>query len=200
MLGLPLKIFNSNCKLFPLFTLYELSSLEKLSSFLVGTTNQIVLNNSKIKYDVIINLDTGKITFNEGTLPEKIIKSTKYEKTVFNSIYNKLKDGFKDENENWMVNMNLCELDFEGSDDYIRNEIKNYFYNFLINFSLAYQTISNHVMNNKKLSFEIVANTEKTSNNSEDEKDSEDSTNNGTNGNSNEKELSKNILNERENN
>jgi hypothetical protein len=192
MFGLPLKIFNDNCRLFPLFTLYELSGLEKQNSFLVGTTNQIVLNNSKIKYDAIINLDTGKIIFNESTLPEKIIKPTKYEKTIFTNIYNKLKENFKDENENWMVNMNMYELDFEGSDDYVRNEMKTYFYNFLMNFSLAFHTISNNNSNNKKLSFEIVANNDKNNNFSEDEKESEDANNSSVSSNPNEKELSNN--------
>ena len=189
MLGLPLKIFNSNCKLYPLFTLFDLTNLEKQNAFLVGTTNQIVLNNSKIKYDLVINLDTGKIIFNENTLPEKIIKPTKFEKNLFSTIHNKIKDNFKDENENWMVNMNLCELDFEGSDDYIRNEFKNYFYTFFINFSLAYHTINNTSTNHKKLNFEIVANDK---NNSDDEKEGRSSSiSDDGNNNQNEKELSK---------
>ena len=36
-----------------------------------------------------------------------------------------------------MINLNYYDPDFEGSDDYIRNEMKNYFYNFLIDVSLA---------------------------------------------------------------
>lgn len=156
----------------------------------MGTTNQIVLNNSKIKYDVVINLDTNKITFNELTLPEKMIKITKYEKTLFTSIYSKLKDNFKDENENWMVNMNLCDLDFEGSDDYIRNEFKNYFFRFLINFSLVYHTISNNNSNNKKLNFEIDAG-DKNHPISDDEKDVKNDFSDDNYSSNNEKEISK---------
>ena len=151
------------------------------------------MNNSKIKYDVIINLDTNKISFNELTLPEKLIKTSKYEKNLFTSIYNKLKDNFKEENENWMVNMNLCELDFEGSDDYIRNEFKNYFNNFLINFSLAYHTISNNNTNNKKLNFEIVAG-DKNNQNSDDEKETKNYLSDDNYASSNEKELSNHLL------
>jgi hypothetical protein len=62
---------------------------------------------------------------------------------IFNSIYNKIKNNFDDKNEKWMVNMNMYEPTFEGSDDFIRNEFKNYFYEFFINLSLSVQISNN---------------------------------------------------------
>jgi hypothetical protein len=105
----------------------------------------MVLNHNKIKYDCIVNIDTGKITFNSET-PEKILKTTKEEKVIYNNILNKIKSNFDDKNETWLVNMNLYEPVFEGSDDFIRNEFKSYFFDFLVNVSLAMQ-IANYTSN-----------------------------------------------------
>lgn len=142
MFGLPFKLFNKESKLYPLFTLFDFSDIENTKSFLIGTTNQLVLNHGKMKYDLTVNIDTGKIIMN-SEIPDKILKTTKEEKYIYNTIYNKIKDNFNDKEEDWMVNNNLYDPNFEGSDDYIRNEFKNYFYDFLINFSLSMQIINN---------------------------------------------------------
>lgn len=104
----------------------------------------MVLNHNKIKYDCIVNIDTGKITFSE--VPEKILKTTKEEKVIYNNIFNKIKSNFDEKNETWLINMNLYEPVFEGSDDFIRNEFKTYFFDFLVNVSLAMQ-IANYNLN-----------------------------------------------------
>ena len=141
---MPLRIFSKKIKLFPLFSLYHFSELETASSFLIGTTNQIVLGNNKLKFDAIINLDTHKIEIKDS-VNSSHIKISKVEKTIFNKIYDKIKDNFKEEKENWMINLNYYDPDFEGSDDYIRNEIKNYFYSFLLDISLSMEISSrNH--------------------------------------------------------
>ena len=137
MYGFPLRIFSKNIRLYPLFSLYHFSEIEKATSFLLGTTNQIVLGNNKLKFDAVINLDTHKITINDNNVNSACIKISKLEKNIFNKIYDKIKDNFKEEKENWMINLNYYDPDFEGSDDYIRNEIKNYFYNFFVDVSLS---------------------------------------------------------------
>jgi hypothetical protein len=142
MHGFPLKIFNKESLIFPLLTLFEFEKIEKIKSFIVGTTNQIIMNHNKIKYDLIINLDTNKINFN-NEIPEKIYKNTKDEKNLITEILGKLKDNYNDKEENWMVNMQKIESNFIGSDDYIRNLFKNYFFEMMINFSLTKQIIKN---------------------------------------------------------
>jgi hypothetical protein len=140
-LGLPLKVFNSEVKVFPLFTLFDFNMLDGLKGFLIGTTNQMILNHTKIKFDIAINLDTQKIMIS-NEIPEKILKITKNEKNLYSVIYNKMKDNYSVE-ENWLINMNYYDTIFEGSDDFIRNEFKNYFNEFIINFDLLIYLIKN---------------------------------------------------------
>lgn len=139
-LGFPLKLYHAESKIFPLFTLFEFSKIEKLKSFIIGTTNQIVLDNNKMKYDLIINLDTNKIIFSND-IPEKIFKNSKEEKHIITSVISKLKSNFNEKEEDWLVNMQNYDPNFEGSDDYIRNSFKNYFFNMVVDLSLAKQVI-----------------------------------------------------------
>jgi hypothetical protein len=141
-MGLPLKLYHAESKVFPLFTLFEFSKIEKIKSFLIGTTNQIVLDNNKIKYDLIINLDTNKIIFS-SEMPEKIYKNSKEEKHIISSVISKLKSNFNEKTEDWLVNMQDYDPNFEGSDDYIRNTFKNFFFNMVVDLSLAKQVVKN---------------------------------------------------------
>ena len=141
-MGFPLKLYHSESKIFPLFTLFEFAKIEKIKSFLIGTTNQIVLDNNKMKYDLIINIDTQKIIFSKD-IPDKIYKNSKEEKNIVNSIITKLKQNFDEKNETWMVNLHNHDPNFEGSDDYIRNTLRNYFFNLMIDLSLTKQLIKN---------------------------------------------------------
>jgi hypothetical protein len=135
----------------------------------------MVLNHNKIKYDCVVNIDTNKITIN-SSIHEKVLKITKEEKLIFTRIYNKLKSNYDDKNETWMVNMNMYEPVFEGSDDFIRNEFKAYFLDFFTNVSLSL-----HICNNSPelqvIPLNICENDEKLEASS-DEVDDEDSKNN----------------------
>jgi hypothetical protein len=175
MYGLPLKTHHKNAKIFPLFTLFDFNQIENAKSFLIGTTNQMVLNNNKIKYDCIVNIDTFKITFN-NEINEKVLKISKLEKTIYSNIYNKLKTNFDDKCESWMVNMNAYEPIFEGSDDFIRNELKNYFFEFLTSMSLVIQLCSNN--SNINLIFDGEENKNNNSSEEEDENTHVDTTSN----------------------
>jgi len=101
----------------------------------------MVINHAKMKYDCIVNIDTTKISFN-NEIPDKVIRMSKIEKNLFNKIFNKVKENFDDKNEDWMLNINVFEPNFEGSDDFIRNEIKTYFLDYLINLSLVIEMIN----------------------------------------------------------
>lgn len=142
--GLPLKIFNDNYKLFPLMTLFEVDEIEaKFKSYLIGTTNQLILKMKKLKIDCIVNIDEKKITcVNEHV--EKILKCSKKEKKIVQSLLTNLKENnFKYESDNWITNLNINNSNFTGNDDYIRNELKNYFFEFLINLSLSLKISKN---------------------------------------------------------
>lgn len=179
MYGLPLKTHHNNAKIFPLFTLFDFNQIENAKSFLIGTTNQMVLNHNKIKYDCVINIDTLKIQFN-NEIQEKILKISKLEKTIYSNIFNKLKNNFDDKSESWMVNMNAYEPIFEGSDDFIRNEFKNYFFDLLTNMSLVIQLCSNNSNINLILDGE---DRKLSSNNSSEEEEENNNTSDGNSSN-----------------
>lgn len=181
-MGFPLKLYHAESKIFPLFTLFEFSKIEKLKSFLIGTTNQIVVDNNKIKYDLIINLDINKISF-ANEIPEKIYKNSKEEKTILSSIFAKLKNNFNEKSEDWLVNMQDNDPNFEGSDDYIRNTFKNYFFNIVVDLSLAKQVIRNAYIGDTGKDLMLDSNHDLSKIKSEVLSD-EDSDDNGDNGNS----------------
>ncbi len=135
-----MKIFNSMIKVFPLFTLFDFNMLEGLRGFIVGTTNQMMLNHNRIKFDIAINLDTQKIMISND-IPEKYLKMSKEDKNIYNKVFNTIKDNYK-EDEAWMISMNYFEPMFDGSDDFIRNEIKNYFFKLITDFDLLINLIN----------------------------------------------------------
>ena len=142
--GLPLKLFNSDYRIFPLLTLFDVDDIEKkYSSYLIGTTNQLILKMSKLKIDCIVNIDEKKISCVNEHL-EKVIKCSKKEKKIIQNVIANLKENnFKYENDNWITNLNINNSNFTGSDDYIRNEFKHYFFDFLINIALSLKISKN---------------------------------------------------------
>ncbi len=129
----------------------------------------MMLNHNKIKFDVAINLDTQKILISND-IPEKYLKMSKEEKITYNNIFNKIKDNYK-EDETWMVSMNYYEPKFDGSDDFIRNEMKNYFYKFFTNFDLLINLINS---NGEGLNLNIEEHTSEAEDISDNESEGED--------------------------
>lgn len=156
--GFPLEIFNNKTKVWPLFTLFDMDSLNPNHGYIIGTTNKIVCTNKKLAADAVFNMDTKSFEFNEKSklyTSENLI--TKFEKEIINkiqkqikqqttkeaeiNIQNELKDKDSLENlEDWMIS-NLEHLD--DIDDFIRNEFKNYFFNLLADIALVNQIIQN---------------------------------------------------------
>jgi hypothetical protein len=151
-----LRIFSKQNKIFPIFSLYHYSEIENAKSFLIGATNRIIQENTKLKFNAIVNLDNGKITISEN-ISQSILKISKCEKTLFHSIYDNIKTNYKEENENWLVNYNYYNPDFEGSDDYIRSEFRQYFYDFFSDVALANE-ISSKNLNEENPIFNIKGN------------------------------------------
>ena len=141
--GLPLKIFHDNYKLYPLISLYEIDTIEqeKNVNFIMGTTNQLIWNDTlKIKkVDLMINIDKMEIISFYDKNYKEIFEVTKDEKNIFNNIENKLNDNQVNyNNTNWLNNN---EIDDE-IDDFIRNEFVKYFKDMLIKLSLIQNMIN----------------------------------------------------------
>ena len=150
MYGLPLIIFNNNYKFFPLVSLFDIDNIEKGNyGYLIGTTNQLILKEytDNKKYDLLINIDTGKISINNN-LNKDIFEISKNEKKLYQLINNKFKTlNLKFEKEFWInslkeINDNKTnENEIFILDDFIRNEFKNYFTEFLSDLDLSINII-----------------------------------------------------------
>jgi len=156
--GLPLKIFHDNYKIYPLISLYEIDQieLEKDINYIMGTTNQLIWNESfeNKKVDLMINIDKMEIIPFYKKNNKEIFECTKEEKDMFYIIENKLKDNNVNySNTNWL---NSNEIDDE-IDDFIRNEFTKYFKDLLIKLSLIQNIVNKNniarllILNNQKL-------------------------------------------------
>ena len=102
--GLPLKLFNSRCVLLPLSTLDDLDLLSECKGFLVGCTNQLLMQYPKIKLDWVLNLDDGTTEYRKTDL-WKIAKAiTSTEKHFINSLVKELKQISSDLDSSQMNN------------------------------------------------------------------------------------------------
>ena len=154
--GLPLKIFHEHYKLYPLISLYEIDQIEqeKDVNYIMGTTNQLIWNESfeKKKVDLMINIDKMKIIPFYKKENKEIYECTKEEKELFTNVENKLNDyKVNYNNSNWL---NSNEIDDE-IDDIIRNEFTKYFKDMLIKLSLIQNIVNKNnilrLLNIKKL-------------------------------------------------
>ena len=71
--GLPLKIINTDFAFHSYFSIFQLGELEK-TGYLIGCTNQMILEHPRSKPNAIVNLDTSKIKF---SFPNKSHNSLK---------------------------------------------------------------------------------------------------------------------------
>ena len=141
--GLPLKIFHENYKIYPLISLYEIDQIEqeKNVNYIMGTTNQLIWNETfeKKKVDLMINIDKMEIIPFYKKDNKEILEYNKEEKDIFSNIENKLNDNkINYNNSNWL---NSNEIDDE-IDDFIRNEFVKYFKDLLIKLSLIKNLIN----------------------------------------------------------
>ena len=141
--GLPLKIFHENYKIYPLVSLYEIDQIEqeKNVNYIMGTTNQLIWNETfeKKKVDLMINIDKMEIIPFYKKHNKEIFEYNKEEKDIFANIENKLNDNnVTYNNTNWL---NSNEIDDE-IDDFIRNEFIKYFKDILIKLSLIQNLIN----------------------------------------------------------
>ena len=156
--GCPLKLFHSKRKLYTVFSLYEIDSITTSDSFLLGTTNLIFITHPKFKYDCIINLDEGSITYpnDKQNKLQSIIKCTKYERTIYDvALYKQYQqvimkgNNYRSKGDEYdnadtddedTVNYSLIETYEDG----IRKEIKKYLLSFLSDIALCEYISSNN--------------------------------------------------------
>ena len=141
--GLPLKIFHEKYKIYPLISLYEIDQIEqeKDVNYIMGTTNQLIWNESfeNKKVDLMVNIDKMEIIPFFKKCKKEFFEVTKEERDIFLNIENKLNDNaISYNNTNWL---NSNEIDDE-IDDYIRNEFSKYFKDMLIMLSLIQNIIN----------------------------------------------------------
>ena len=114
--GTPFKIFHEKYLIYPLFTLFELENLiDKINNnneinFLIGTTNNLIMNNKKLNYSCLINIDEQKIIYGDnlnGSL--KIIngKEHKFLLSIYELMNQKVfEDNLISNNNNININNN----------------------------------------------------------------------------------------------
>lgn len=66
--GLPLKIFNKKTSFLPAASITDLKTLQKTEGYFIGTTNSFLTQNSSIKPDLVINLDSRELAFANSEL------------------------------------------------------------------------------------------------------------------------------------
>ena len=104
--GTPFKIFHEKYLIYPLFTLFELDSLlDKINNngnetnYLIGTTNNMVMNNKKLNYHCLINIDEQKIQYGEKLNEDLRLLNGKEQKIIL-SIYDLLNQHIYEDNIN----------------------------------------------------------------------------------------------------
>ena len=116
--GTPLKIFHEKYLIYPLFTLYDMDILlNKINedneiNFLIGVTNNIIMNNKKLNYSCLINIDEQKVTYSENLNESlKVVngRERKFLLKIYKLINNKISDKMSISEEGNANNGNLNE-------------------------------------------------------------------------------------------
>jgi hypothetical protein len=103
--GTPFKLLHEKYLIYPLFTLFDLDSLlDKINNndevnYIIGTTNNMVMNNKKLNYHCLINMDEQKIQYGEN-VNENIKALNGKEQKILLSIFDLLNQKISAENEN----------------------------------------------------------------------------------------------------
>ena len=120
--GLPLKFLNEKSALYSILTLFDVDKLEneKIISYLVGTTNPLLMNYGKIDFDCIVNLDEDKIIINHKKVDSNLLHLGKKDSNLMKKLYKECKNLFEENNidelnDNWMLDKNENKIDSKSS-------------------------------------------------------------------------------------
>lgn len=126
--GLPLKLFNDQYLLSPLLTLPELEKLA-VPSYLIGCTNQMIIEHHQSIPHAVLNLDTEDLTLSLSPQVNTALKFSKKEKSFMRGLVKIAEAG---EVPSWRGQE---KVEWQGSDDNIRAEFHNYLKGMLSNLS-----------------------------------------------------------------
>ena len=128
--GLPLHIFNPNYFLSPLLSLVQLDQLSK-PSFLIGCTNQMIIEHHKSMPHAVLDLDSGELVLNVSTQVAAAVKFSRKEKEFVRNVVKLAESG---EEVGWKGQE---QVQWSGSDDNIRTEFNGYLKAMLSNLALV---------------------------------------------------------------
>ena len=114
--GFPLRFINDKNLLYPIFSLFDMDSItnkNKCESFIIGSSNALVLNNN-LNANCIINLDEKTITYNYDNLSYNIFSLTENEKNLYKTIFNILDTDIKIEKESNKKKQTENKFDFSA--------------------------------------------------------------------------------------
>lgn len=144
--ALPLRIFNNKTQLLLYFTINNFDLFEVLEGYLLGTTNSMIKGHKKAKPDIIINLDQQKIEIFEEKLKKALSLNDK-EKEFINAIIKKVSFNISEDEKKSLRNFELLKSlnpEWEGSEDWIRQEFSKYFKTMLSELALFISYLKTH--------------------------------------------------------
>ncbi|KAG7445668.1 uncharacterized protein BT62DRAFT_932830 [Guyanagaster necrorhizus] len=116
--GLPLDIFGKDAFFQPYLPLQQMDMLKETKSWLCGSTNSIVTQQSDI--DLLVNTETGAFEFRDPKL-ERSAGLTPADRKWMDDIVQDVNEGWSDEDPTRSQGMQ-----FKGSDDYLRTKFEEY--------------------------------------------------------------------------
>ncbi|KAL1405262.1 hypothetical protein Q8F55_008888 [Vanrija albida] len=120
-MGLPLHLFGHDSFFQPYLPLQQMDMLQS-SSWLVGTTNQIVTQQKDCRYDLLVNIEHTTFEFADPKV-ERLVALTAADRKWMDDIVHTVED-------TWNV-ADGERSDFRGSDDDLRNRFEDYICAFL---------------------------------------------------------------------
>ncbi|KAG5717564.1 Late secretory pathway protein avl9, partial [Termitomyces sp. T112] len=115
-MGLPLDLFGKGSFFQPYLPLQQIDVIKGTASWLCGATNTIVTSQQEV--DLLVNIETGAFEFRNPHL-ERSSALTAVDRKWMDEIIH-------DVNENWNEENPSTNLQFKGSDDYLRSKFEEY--------------------------------------------------------------------------
>ncbi|KAL1719068.1 transport protein Avl9-domain-containing protein [Schizophyllum commune] len=129
-LGFPLDIFGKDSFFQPYIPLQQLDMLKDTPTWLCGSTNSIVTQQSCV--DLLVNTDTGVFEFRNPNL-ERLVALTPADRKWMDGIVQAVNESWLESEEDQL----RPAMQFKGSDDYLRVQFEEYISSMLA--SLRYQ-------------------------------------------------------------
>ncbi|KAL1745824.1 transport protein Avl9-domain-containing protein [Schizophyllum fasciatum] len=131
-LGFPLDIFGKDSFFQPYIPLQQLDMLKDTPTWLCGSTNSIVTQQSCV--DLLVNTDTGVFEFRNPNL-ERLVSLTPADRKWMDGIVQAVNETWLESEEDQLLPAMQCR--FKGSDDYLRVQFEEYISSMLA--SMRYQ-------------------------------------------------------------